>query len=141
MAIKIDLAKAYDRVELGVLLNLLDRLEFGGHLCDLVRVCISSARFSTLINGLPFGFFPSKQGLRQGDPMSPALFTIISDVLSRLLARVEEEGRLNGVKFSYTSPKISCLMYSYDLVIYCQATLEEAAVVADYLRTYCEWTR
>lgn len=71
MAIKIDLAKAYDRVESGVLLNLLDRLEFGDHLCDLVRVCISSTRFSILINGLPFGFFPSEQGLRQGDPMSP----------------------------------------------------------------------
>lgn len=47
--------------------------------------------------------------------MSPALFTIISYVLSRLLARVEEEGRLNGV--------------------------EEVAVVVDCLRTYCEWTR
>lgn len=109
MAIKIDLAKAYDQVESGVLLNLLDRLEFGDHLCYLVHVCISSARFSILINGFPFGFFPTERGFHQGDPMSPALFTIILDVLSRLLARVEEEGRLNGVKVSRTRSLVLCM--------------------------------
>lgn len=70
--------------------------------------------------------------------MSPALFTIMANILSQLLAREEAVGRLNGVKVSRSSLKVTHLMYADDLVIYCKAMIEEAIVVGDYLRTYSE---
>lgn len=100
MAIKIDLAKAYDKVEWNVFSHILGRLGFDDKFITLVHACISSAHFSVLLNGSPFGYLKSERGIRQGDPMSPTLFTIISDVLSRILTRAEHEGRISGVKIS-----------------------------------------
>lgn len=140
MAIKIDLAKAYDRVEWTPLLHILKLLGFSQEFRDLIFACISTPKFSVLLNAAPYGYFSSQRGLRQGDPMSPALFTILADLLSRLLAREEVVGRLNGVKVSRSSPKITYLMYADDLVIYCQAKLEEAVVVKRCLQHYSDWT-
>lgn len=104
----------------------------------MIRECISTTSYSILINGSPFGFFPSLRGLR-GDPISPTLFTVLSNLLSRILACSEAVGRLSGVKVARSSPKVTHLMYADDLVIYCKATDEEAREVHDCLNFYCSW--
>lgn len=140
LAIKIDLAKAFDRVEWQILATIFQQFGFQDRFIQLIQACITSAHFSVLLNGSPFGYFTAERGIRQGDPMSPALFTLFPDVLSRLLARSEAEGKLHGVKVSRTSPTISHLMYADDLVIYCKATEEEVREVHHCLQTYCQWT-
>lgn len=140
MAIKIDLAKAYDRVEWGVLAIIFRQLGFQDRFIKLIHECISTFHFSILLNWSPFGYFTAERGIRQGDPMSLALFTMFSDVLSRLLARSEAAGKLHGVKVSCISPTISHFMYADDLVSYCRATEAEAHEVHLCLQTYCQWT-
>lgn len=88
MKVKIDLAKAYDKVEWKVLGHIMKNFGFHEHFVTMVLECVSSPQFSILLNGSPFGYFKSQRGIRQGDPMSPALFTIFSDLLSRILAKV-----------------------------------------------------
>lgn len=72
--------------------------------------------------------------------MFPAIFTIFSDLLSRLLSRVADEGKISGVKVFRLNPKITHLMYADDLVIYCKANTLEATEVTNCLQTYCNWT-
>lgn len=93
-----------------------------------------------LVNGSPCDFFPGSCGIRQGDPLSPALFTIIADILSRILARAENVGKISGIKVSRLSPMITHLMYADDLVIYSRANLEEAQEIKNCLDLYCNWT-
>lgn len=76
MAIKIDMAKAYDHVEWEILLHILRLHGFNKKFCNLIKECIATPYFSVLINGSPTGFFPSSRGLRQVDPISHVLFTI-----------------------------------------------------------------
>lgn len=100
---------------------------------DMVQECISRVKFSILLNGASFGFFNAKQGIRQGDSLSLTLFTIFSDLLSRLLDKAVNDNRISSIKVARTSPRISHLMYVDDLVIYCKANEQEATEVYSIL--------
>lgn len=51
--------------------------------------CIRSVNFSVLVNGYPIEFFRSLRGLRQGDPLSPFLFLMVSKVFSKMIRKAE----------------------------------------------------
>uniref|UniRef100_A0A2N9EHP5 Reverse transcriptase domain-containing protein n=1 Tax=Fagus sylvatica TaxID=28930 RepID=A0A2N9EHP5_FAGSY len=82
---KLDLEKAYDHVNWDFLSYLLRRCGFPEKWRKWIYFCISSVRFSVLVNGSPCGFFKSSRGIRQGDPLSPMLFIIIMEGLSRMI--------------------------------------------------------
>ena len=93
---KLDIEKAYNHVNWEFLLYLLRRSGFSQKWCDWIGFCISTVHFSILINGCPQGFFASSRGLRQGDPLSPLLFVLIMEALSRLMVRAIHERYLFG---------------------------------------------
>jgi hypothetical protein len=41
------------------------------------------------LNGQDSSFFKTGKGLRQGDPLSPMLYNLVGDVLTRMLIKAE----------------------------------------------------
>ena len=79
---------AYDTVSWGCILNILSCMSTPTHLLRCIKACITTPSFSISINGELAGFFASKSGLRQGDPLSSFLFILAMEAFSRSLAVV-----------------------------------------------------
>ncbi|KAL3849582.1 hypothetical protein ACJIZ3_011464 [Penstemon smallii] len=140
MAIKVDLAKAFDRVEWPLLIRILKCFGFCDTFTDWIFRCISSSSFSLLINGHSFGHFTPSRGIRQGDPLSPYLFIVYAELLSRILLRAERNDLLKGIKISRTSPPISHLFYADDLIVFCRATIDDANAFSDCIDLFSNWS-
>ncbi|KAL0393382.1 UNVERIFIED_CONTAM: Retrovirus-related Pol polyprotein from type-1 retrotransposable element R2 [Sesamum radiatum] len=86
---KLDMAKAYDRVQWQFLYNVLRKMGFNEKWIQLVKNCIEQCWFSVLVNGDKAGFFSSSRGVRQDDPISPSLFIILADdLITRMRAKL-----------------------------------------------------
>lgn len=96
--------------------------------------------FSILLNGSPFGTFTPTQGLRQGDPLSPFLFILGTEVLSRLFHHQESIGLLIGIRIAISCPPINHLLFADDLIIFANATSSEATTLSSCLNKYCSWS-
>ncbi|KAF5471044.1 hypothetical protein F2P56_011519 [Juglans regia] len=121
---KLDMKKAFDHVNWDFLLYILGKHGFGERWCQWIKHCITTVSFSTLINGTPEGFFRSSRGLRQGDPLSPLLFILVMDVLSRMLEGVVDRGFISGFSVGsslHESLSVAHLLFADDTLIFCDS--------------------
>ncbi|XP_074291104.1 uncharacterized protein LOC141617871 [Silene latifolia] len=115
--VKIDLKKAYDSVEWEFLEQMLGALNFPEQFTNWIMKCVTTSSFSLSLNGRSFGFFKGKRGLRQGGPLSPLLFTLCMNYLSRILAVV---GQQDGFRFHPLCGhlKLNHLLFADDLLMF-----------------------
>ncbi|RVW79372.1 E3 SUMO-protein ligase MMS21 [Vitis vinifera] len=127
---KLDIEKAYDSINWNFLMKVLQKMGFGNKWVGWMWSCVSSAKFSILVNGVPAGFFPSTRGLRQGDPLSPYLFVMGMEILDVLIRRAVEGGYLSGCNIrggSRTSLHISHLFFADDTIVFCEASKDQVS--------------
>jgi len=125
MGIKLDMSKAYDRVEWIFLRAVMNKLGFDSRWVDLVMKCVTSVKYTILINGNPVGAIHPSRGLRQGDPISPYLFLLCAECFSSLLCNAERKGHITGVPSSPKGPSISHLLFADDCILFCKANRVE----------------
>ncbi|KAI3446364.1 hypothetical protein Pfo_003029 [Paulownia fortunei] len=111
---KLDMAKAYDR-----------KMGFPTSWISYVRHCIENCWFTVLINGVPTGFFKSSRGLKQGDPISPLLFVLAADFLSRGLDALFREHE--DMYYRNQALRITHLSYADDIIIF--SNCEKACLI------------
>ena len=96
------------------------------------KFCISTVKYSILINGSPTDFFSSQRGLRQGDPLSPFLFIIAMEGLNDMLKIAQEKLWLRGFRVSNRvgcDTEITHLQYVDDTLVFFDANRNQLMVL------------
>ena len=112
------------------------KLGFAERWINLIMMCVTMMTYLVLINGEPKGRLSPSRGLHQGDPISPYLFLLCSEVLSAMLKREEIEGRIRGVSMCRGAPQVSHLLFAGDSIIFCRASVREGQRVMKVLADY-----
>uniref|UniRef100_A0A803QPC0 Reverse transcriptase n=1 Tax=Cannabis sativa TaxID=3483 RepID=A0A803QPC0_CANSA len=140
MAVKLDMHKAYDKMEWAFLDKVLIANGFDVKSRKLLMSCVTSVSYSVLLNGSPLKKIIPQRGLRQGDPMSPFLFLLCQEVFSKLIQRAEESGSVHGIKIAQAAPPISHLMFADDTILFARANENEARKLLECISIYEKWS-
>ena len=136
MALKLDMSKAYDRVEWIYLESIMRKMGFHPRWVSMIMQCISTVSYSLLINGEPHGFLKPSRGLHQGDPLSPYLFLLCAEGLHSLISRASEEGDLHGVTLCRRGPRITHIFFADDSLLFTKAMTRDCAKLQEILLMY-----
>eukprot|EP00253_Pinus_taeda_P007121 PITA_07121 len=100
MILKINLSKAFDRVNWLYIRILLTHLGFPYPFIKWIMCCITNILYSVLINGSASPSFHAERGLRQSCPLSHLLFLLIIEGLSRTIGHEHRQGQIRGIKIT-----------------------------------------
>ncbi|XP_026459478.1 uncharacterized protein LOC113360153 [Papaver somniferum] len=128
-ALKIDLHKAYDSVSWEAIVAVMKKFGFPNQFIDWIYVCISTAKFSVMINGSPYEFFGAARGLRQGCPLSPYLFVMVMEFFSGLLQKQVSSGNY-GLHPKCRATKLTHLCFADDVLVVFKGNVQSAQVLS-----------
>ncbi|GJX09286.1 RNA-directed DNA polymerase, eukaryota, reverse transcriptase zinc-binding domain protein [Tanacetum coccineum] len=117
-AYKIDIQKAYDTVSWEFLKDIMGRFGFPSKMTDWITTCISTPKFTICVNGERYGYFKGGRGLRQGDPISPYIFTMVMEMLNLIVKNEIMKNNTFKYHFSCRQLKITHLCFSDDLIMF-----------------------
>lgn len=137
--LKVDLKKAFDSVRWDFIIGSLRAISIPETFITWISQCISTAYFSVSINGSIGGFFNSTKGIRQGDPVSPYLFVLAMEGLSRLLYSRYESGSI-GYHPRTSELKISHLMFADDVMVFFDGKADSLHGITECLMDFASWS-
>ncbi|KAK9991108.1 hypothetical protein SO802_026093 [Lithocarpus litseifolius] len=137
MAIKVDLEKAYDRLEWSFIHKVLQAFRFPQNIIRVIMSCITSPKVSILYNGGTLESFAPSRGIRQGDPLFPYLFILCMEYLGHLIEQKCVEGMWKPLKASRDNVGISHLFFADDLLLFAKVDSEACEAVPQVLCNFC----
>ena len=136
MALKLNMSKAYDRVEWAFVEGIMRKLGFAERCISLLMECICTVQYSVLIDGVPKGYINPTRGIRQGDPLSPYVFLLCAEGLSALFQQASALGISKG--FNHVVVVLGCRIYFLLMTAYYLGKLiiSECSKILEILNLY-----
>lgn len=141
MAIKIDLEKAYDRLEWSFIRDTLALFKVPKFLLNVIMSCVTSPSIFVLFNGGALEDFRPTREIRQVDPLLPYIFIMCMEVLGFLIKDKCDSKLWNLVKASRGGPAFSHLFFADDLVFFGKADMKNCQSMKDALDVFCDLSR
>jgi len=137
MAIKLDLEKAYDRLNWAFTRHTLMEMRLPQLMVEVIMLCITSYSMRILWNGEPTASFQPTRGIRQGDPLSPYIFVACMERLSHLIEGLVQSGQWKPLRVCQNGPQVSSLFFADDIVLFAKANITQARLIQECLTRFC----
>lgn len=141
MAIKIELEKAYDKLEWNFIRDTLITANLQTDLIDIIMSCISSVSTSILFNGEALESIYPSRGIRQRDPISPYIFILCMEYLGQLINKKCNAHLWQPIKASWSDPAVSHLFFVNDLVLFARVDGNNCSTIRDVLDDFYSISR
>nr|XP_009795526.1 PREDICTED: uncharacterized protein LOC104242198 [Nicotiana sylvestris] len=109
---------------------------FSKRFIGLIFGIVSNNWYSVLVNGQLHGFFMSSREVKQGDRLSPTLFILAVEKMSRGLNALHQNLYFCGFGFPKWSPKINLLAYADDTIIFSSSDATSLRLIMEVLNAY-----
>ncbi|XP_072084658.1 uncharacterized protein [Arachis hypogaea] len=138
IAIKLDMNKAYDRLEWNFLQRVMEEFGFSKDWVRLMMSCVKSASYRFKINGKLSTKIIPQRGLKQGDLLSPYLFILATESFTILMDKARKENLISGIRLAPTAPVITHLLFADDCIIFAGVQEEEIYQLIQTINKYTE---
>ncbi|KAL8124645.1 hypothetical protein AgCh_012338 [Apium graveolens] len=136
IALKLDVSKAYDRVDWSYLHQRMVAMGFCEGWIKWMMRCVTTVGYEFCFNGMTVGPIVPGRGLRQGDPLSPYLFLFCVEGLSIALDNTAARGEIHGCRISTSAPEITHLLFADDSFLFFKAEVSEVLKIKSILEEY-----
>ncbi|XP_074270813.1 uncharacterized protein LOC141594715 [Silene latifolia] len=137
MALKADMSKAYDRLNWNFIRGVLSYLNLPDSMVHLIMSTIETVSYEILINGAPMEIVEPCCGIRQGDPLSPYIFALCTEVLSQMILYAQDCNLIKGIKICKNGPEISHLLFADDSLFFLRGDYENMDFLMNLIAEYC----
>nr|GEW86207.1 hypothetical protein [Tanacetum cinerariifolium] len=133
---KVDIQKAYDTVNWGFFENILFSFGFQTSMIKWILACVTSASYSICINGEVHGYFNGMRGLRQGNPLSPYLFTFVMEILTLIIKRRICRSNVFHYHHHCDELEIVNICFADELFLFAKGEVDSARLIIDALKEF-----
>ncbi|XP_028790032.1 uncharacterized protein LOC114746021 [Neltuma alba] len=138
MVVKIDMNKAYDRLEWRFIEEVMRKMGFSEKWIAWIMECVQSVMLNLVIGGKKITEIEMRRGIRQGDPLSPFLFIIAADALSSMVQWHVDMGLLKGIKLAKHYPILSHCFFANDSLFFINAKRNNCRRLMEILNVYSQ---
>ena len=124
--LKLDYEKAYDKVNREFLLEILSKRNFGDRWIGWIKQHLYNGSVGVQVNEKEGNFFETGKGLRQGDPLSPILFNLVVDVLTRMFQKAQDHELIKGLGCELIPQGVISLQYADDTILFLSDNVKKA---------------
>lgn len=136
MILKIDLQKAYDRLDWNFIRNTLEEIGMNAKWVNNIMSCVETSKMKILWNGKQLEQIIPTRGIRQGDAISPYIFVLCMERLSHIIKEEVQQGRWKGIRLSRYGPLLTHLFFADDLVLFAEASQEQVTIIKNCLERF-----
>uniref|UniRef100_A0A803PTL7 Reverse transcriptase domain-containing protein n=1 Tax=Cannabis sativa TaxID=3483 RepID=A0A803PTL7_CANSA len=135
-AIKLDMEKAFDRVEWSFITKFLYHVGVPPSFVSLISKCLSTITYQLSLNGTLSNVFSSTRGIWQGDPLAPYLFLIVAEGLFAAIRLYENAALFSGLQICRGAPSLSHLLFADDSMVISPVTSHSSEAINAILLLY-----
>lgn len=134
--LKIDIAKAFDTISWTFIEHILQLLNFPNKFTSFLLFCLKNVTYTPILNGKKCPPFNPERGIKQGDPISPYIFILGMEYLSKLIKDQIQANNWKPFTFKNKNIAISHILFADDVLFFCKANSRNIEAISDVIKIF-----